>query len=115
MLQAKWHIDEKEGRGWSLPKAPSLFDSMEHNPKTSQFKDMLIDYIAKPRNNIELYLFTIRNRFLVTHTNQILSDLQLNQRITVTKPDGSPARKKAFYINYLNYKDTTIKTVVTLK
>ena len=115
MLQAKWQLDEKEGRGWSPTQTPSLFNSTESNPKTEQFKVQLIDFLMdQPRNNIELYLFTLKNRFLTTHTNQILNALQQNQKITVTMPDGKPARKRAFFINHKYYKDHVVKIIVKL-
>ena len=113
MLEAKWKIDDEEGRGWVYTgNNPSLF----YNQKTNKLEEKLINFMSsKPRSNGELYNFTLKNRFLPSHANQVLSSLQTNDKLEVIRTDGGKVRKKSFYINYDNYKNSPDKVLISTK
>lgn len=102
MLEAKWEIDTENGKGWTFEKTISLFASTKHN----WFEGELIRYIkSKPRTNSEIYYFCLKKGHLPTHCNDILGKLQEQDLLRVVEQEGKMARKKAFYINYENYKN----------
>lgn len=112
MLEAKWDIDKEEGRGWSYEQSGNLFSAFKTNP----LEDGLLKYLVeKPRNNIEIYNFTLHQGFLPKHVNEVLTQLQIDQKIDVNLPDGIKARKGAFYISYDHYKSKEFKVLITLK
>jgi len=111
MLETKWEIDTEEGKGWEYSgNQPTLFSSIKTNP----LEDSLLSYLEDiPRNNGEIYEFTLRKGFLTSHINQVLKSLQKDNKIEVLKKDGSKARKGSFFINYQNYKDNFDKVTIT--
>ncbi len=104
MLESKWEIDTEEGRGWEYSgNAPSLF----FEQKTNKLEDLIKTYIKSgKRYNFDLYLFTLREGFLIKHTNEILTSLQ-NQGVldVILTESETPARKKSFYIKYMKPDD----------
>lgn len=115
MLDAKWKIDEEEGRGWQDKIEPSLFNTVEKKPNTYKFEKKLIDFLKIERTNADLYLFTLHNGHLPSHTNEILLRKQADGGLTATKPDGSKARKSSFYLNYKDYKNEPSKIKLKIK
>ncbi|WP_285060066.1 three-Cys-motif partner protein TcmP [Pedobacter ginsengisoli] len=112
MLEAKWDIDREEGRGWTYEQSGNLFSAFKTNPLEGGLLKYLVE---KPRNNIEIYNFTLHKGFLPKHVNEVLTQLQVDQKIDVNLPDGIKARKGAFYISYDHYKSKESKVLITLK
>lgn len=115
MLESKWKIDKEEGRGWKYRMGSDLFAAIEKTPKTDLLKRSLIDYLRESRTNAELYEFGLNRGFLPTHVKAILEGFQDDGNLDVNLSDGSPARKKAFYISYKNYKDNPSRVSIKLK
>lgn len=115
MLDAKWKIDEEEGRGWQFNVENTLFSQVEKKPNTYKFERILLEYLKKERTNEELYQFTLHAGHLPSHANEILLKLQNEQKLLALKKDGSPARKSSFYLNYKSYKEEPDKISLKLK
>jgi three-Cys-motif partner protein len=111
MLEAKWDIDREEGMGWTYELSGNLFSAF----KTNALEEKLLKYlVGKPRDNKDIYNFTLHSGFLPKHVNEILTQLQGNKKINVNLPDGNNARKGAFYISYDRYKSKEFKVLITL-
>jgi three-Cys-motif partner protein len=115
MLEAKWKIDEEDGRGWSFNSGNNLFSILEKKANTFKFEQKLIDFLKTERTNGELYEFRVHNGHLATHANEILVKFQTEGRLLSVKADGTPARKSSFYLNYKDYKANPEKIKVKLK
>ena len=109
MLESKWQIDTEEGRGWEYSgNSPTLF----FEQKTNEFEIQLVNFIkGNKRFNCDIYEFTLREGYLIKHTNEILSNLQKKGILQVFLSDSSPARKNSFYIRYHRSNDINIKKV----
>ncbi|MBS7564388.1 three-Cys-motif partner protein TcmP [Mucilaginibacter sp. Bleaf8] len=111
MLESKWEIDSNEGKGWKYEKSGNLFSDF----KTNKLEEDILKYLAiKPRNNKEIYNFTLHLGFLPKHVNEVLSALQDSSKVIVTLFNGEKARKKAFYISYDYYKEEHPKAMIKL-
>jgi len=115
MLDAKWKIDEEDGRGWHYQIEHSLFSQVEKKANTYKFEQKLIAFLKAERSNSELYEFRVHNGHLATHTNEILMKFQNEGKLISLKADGSPARKSSFYLNYKDYKNEPKKIKLKLK
>lgn len=113
MLETKWELDTEAGRGWKYNgHIKDLFSGQE----TNRLEELLLSYLKEDsRSNGMLFEFTLRQGFLPKHLNQILKELQKNEKIEVQKKDGTNARKSAFYINYDAYKSEYDKVTIKLK
>lgn len=112
-LEAKWNIDEEEGRGWSPQfDAVDLFSIIETQAITDKFEEQLIQFLSKLRSNIEIHHFTIENRHLTTHTVPILKKLQNSNNLIIHTTDKSKPRKGAFYIGWNEVKLNTVKCFI---
>ena len=115
MLDAKWKIDEEEGRGWNC-EDDSLFSQVEKMPNVMKFERNLIEFLRLgDRTNSEIYVFTLHNGHLPKHATHVLSKFQTDNKLLVTTKNGSIARKGSFYINYKDYKGDPEKIKVKLK
>ncbi|MCC6540728.1 MAG: three-Cys-motif partner protein TcmP [Flavobacteriales bacterium] len=106
MLDVKWQIDKERGEGWTYEKR-SLSNqlSMEFEPPPNPYAEAVWAYIqAGERTNSDMYLFTLDQRHLPKHTVEVLEHLQEDKLIVVEGPDGKPARRGAFYLNYKDHK-----------
>jgi len=112
MLEAKWQIDTEQGKGWDYTgNQPSLF--FAH--KTNKLEERLKDYLSNaPRTNSQIYDFVLRCGYLPKHVGEVLSNWQNQGTLRVEKPDGTPGRKKSFYINYGKYRDEPSKVIFKL-
>lgn len=113
MLEAKWEIDTEQGKGWDYQgNQPSLF----HSQKTNLLEQKLKKFLSgNKRYNGEIYEFTVRQKFLPKHTNEIFTDWQNENKLVVLTAEGKPARKSSFYIAYNYYRDDTKKVNFNLK
>lgn len=102
MMDAKWKIDQENGRGWEYKSQQSLF--FEH--KTNELEIKLKNFLkSKTCFNGDIYEFTLREGYLPTHTTEIFEKLQENGILDVIiTSTNKKARKKSFYVNYENYK-----------
>ena len=115
MLDAKWKIDEEEGRGWQHQNENSLFSQVQKTPNTFKFEKKLVEYLKTEKTNSEVYKFTLHNGHLTTHATEVLIKLQNEGRITVLKSDGTIARKSSFYISYKEHRDNPNKIKLRIK
>lgn len=97
MLEAKWTMDQHQGRGWSYTHSGSelLFRLDAHiNPLEKELENFLKE---GAKTNAQLYEFVIRNGYLPKHANEILRSFQKASRIHVSP---SSVKKGAFYLDY---------------
>ncbi|MEI9954908.1 MAG: three-Cys-motif partner protein TcmP [Ferruginibacter sp.] len=111
MLEAKWGIDGEQGKGWEYDAQPGLFAIFKTNPLAEKLKV----FLKEKHTNAEVYNFTLHSGFLPKHTNEVLTAWQVKGDLEVLLADGKPARKKAFYISYENYKDEPQKVTIKTK
>lgn len=115
MLEAKWKVDQENGRGWQYSAGFDLFSQLENRANTVRLKDLLMNFLGEnARTNAEVYEFTLRNGYLSKHANEILNDLQSQGRLTVELQDGQKARKSSFYLNWDNYKNSPDRVRIKL-
>lgn len=112
MLEAKWVIDEEEGRSWKQGMRTDLFADQEKIAKTEKLKSALYHYLEEERTNGDLYKFGLKQGFLPKHVNSVLKEYQINDIITVEKTDGSKIRRGAFYTGYEYFRDEPSKIIV---
>lgn len=115
MLDAKWSIDEQDGRGWQYEPENTLFSSVEKRPNTVRFEKNLAIYLKEKRTSAQVYEYTLNHSHLPKHANEILTKWQNEGRLDVILSDGNAARKKAFYLNYDSYKNEPEKVTIKLK
>jgi len=115
MLEAKWQIDEEDGRGWKYGMENNLFSEQEKSPKTDKLKTMLIDFLQEQRTNSELYQFGLHLGYRPTHVTSILREFESQGNLEKTLKDGSKPRKNAFYVNYKNHKKAPTKIKIKLR
>ncbi len=115
-LEAKWKIDEEEGRGWSpILTSNNLFSLVENKPLTDKFEENLKLFISNKRTNIEIHDFTIENRHLIPHANSILVELQNKGLLNVDRIDKVKSRKNAFYLGWSDIKSNIPICYINLK
>ena len=115
-LEAKWEIDEEQGRGWSpVQTSVNLFSVAEVQPDTDKFEQNLKTYLREKRSNIDVHTFTIENGHLVPHASEILKSLQDNGCLSVRGLDDKPLRKGAFFIGWNEVRTKKPKAYLNLK
>jgi hypothetical protein len=114
MLDTKWKIDEEDGRGWKYQEGNSLFAQVEKKANTHKFEQKLLYFLTSEKTNGDVYEFHLRHGHVAAHANDILSKLQREGRLVVTKKDGTSARKSSFYLNYTDYRDNPDKIKLKL-
>lgn len=115
MLEAKWEIDTGQGNGWNF-NSDSGQQSLFSNQKTNILEEKLKIFLDDSRKvNGEVYEFVLRESYLPKHINEILYNWQQANIIEVVLPDGSPVRKRSFYISYKNYKDNYSKVTFKIR
>lgn len=103
MLDAKWKMDEAEGRGFKINHNQMVMFSKE---SSSNYPQILKDYLSQKHalSNKNLYDFGLQNGFLPKHTNKILRMLDEQGLITVEALDNKPIHKYSYYIDNKNRK-----------
>lgn len=119
ILEVKWTLDEEHGGGFKLPEdMPSLFaDEFALQAKVEnaqRLKSILIELLKEPQTNRSLYEVVLSNEFLPKHANEVLAELQKeNKKFHVVNINsGMPARKGAFYLSYNNYSQPVVKMYI---
>jgi three-Cys-motif partner protein len=114
MLEAKWKVDQEEGRGWQSSSEYNLFNQTANTANTDKLRKFLLAYLKEgPKSSGELFEFVVRHRFLPKHGTEILKSIQ--DSLEVTDTTGNKARKGAFYQTYENFKKYPNKITVKLK
>lgn len=122
-LEVKWNLNEETGEGFEQPKVMSLFDDQFKEEKKAEIykglKNKLIDYISNNNgiNNNQLYEFTLKNMFLPKHSNEVLRELQKDNKIEVIDVNtNKKARNNSFYQDYSKYyKNSFVKVWIKIK
>ncbi|MGB0432147.1 MAG: three-Cys-motif partner protein TcmP [Bacteroidia bacterium] len=115
MLEAKWKVDKEDGRGWTNDSEGGLF-AKAPSANTLKLKRLLKEFLSKTgRSNESIFNFTIDNRFLPIHTNEILREFEQNGTIEVITFNYEKRRKGAFYLSMDNIKKNPNKITVKLK
>ena len=99
MVEAKWALDEKNGRGWTAPNVQgSLFDGYQH----SDYPDLVKAEIKQRggMTNGELNLFGLEQGYLPKHTKELLDQWAKQGILEVEPLDGKSV--KGYYLD--NYK-----------
>jgi len=96
MVEAKWRIDEKEGRGFVLPKVQvDLFTGHQH----SGYPEVLKEGLKKSggMTNEQLELFGLVEGYLPKHTADLFKLWKEEGILEVVSLDGLPV--KGYYLN----------------
>jgi three-Cys-motif partner protein len=96
MVEAKWAMDEKNGRGFTLPDPQgSLFDGPQHSEYPDLVKAELLQ--VGGMTNAELKMFGLHLGFLPKHTKELLKQWEDQGIIVVEALDELPV--KGFYLD----------------
>ena len=92
MLEAKWTIDEKDGRSFSVNKSnlkPDLFASIDHE----DYSYLLFNELKQKTimTNQEIFDFGLANNHLPKHSKKVLDELKRDNKIKVTTEEGQSA------------------------
>lgn len=120
IIDAKWQMDTSKGEGFTngvetARHQQHLFisdESLMSRHKLSKLEELLITFLSDSltRNNCNLYKFILINDYKISHAVQILVKWQKESKLLVLDVlKEKPARKRAFYITYDNYKAKNIK------
>lgn len=112
MLEAKWEIDEEDGRSWKQGMRSDLFANQEKTAKTKKLRSALYEFLGELRTNGELYEFGLSQGFLPKHVNSILKEFQTNDKIKVEKTNNEKVRKGSFYTGYNYFRDEPSKITI---
>lgn len=101
MLDAKWKMDEQEGRGFTLDKQRKLFTFRENY----SFLLRVLEFIKSKEDctNKDLYKFGLLNGYLPKHLKEILGRFQKEEKIFVFSDNQDKIKKGAFYLDYKNH------------
>lgn len=120
ILEVKWQLNDENGKGFTQPKSPTLFDdyfadeAKENN--IEKLKQIILNELSyKKMTNVEMYRLVLQHEFLPKHANEILKGLQNSNRIQVVDVStGVPARKGSFYLAYNIHRNATSKVIIKI-
>lgn len=115
MIDAKWVLDKEDGRGWKYQAENDLFSQVENNANTQKLEKALDEFLKEPKSNGQVYEFTLRQGYKVSHTTDILKNWQSKGLVTIKDKEGKNARKNSFYLNYKSYNKAANKVYFTKK
>jgi len=109
MIEAKWKIDENEGRGFELSPQSRLFRREE----LTNFPRQIISFIKSKDicTNEDLYKFGLFNEYLPKHMHKFLKQLKEEGVLFVAPLTGEKIKKGAFYLPYNNHSSYPKKIV----
>jgi len=90
MLEAKWSIDENDGRAFSVSKSaitPSLFDSIDHEHYTYLLYKEIV--ARNGMTNQEVFDFGLANNHLPKHSKKVPDELKRENKIVLLTETGS--------------------------
>lgn len=113
-LSVCWKIDNLTGEAnYSIEGEDywngklSLFSEENSFRKIDRFKHELIEFFASPKTNKETYRFALLKGFPPHKTNEILKELQNENKIeTISATGDKRIRKGSFYLGYTQYNET---------
>lgn len=110
MLEAKWTIDEKDGRAFSVKKSnlkPDLFASIDHE----DYSYMLFNKLKEKSvmTNQEIFDFGLENNHLPKHSKKVLDELKRENKIKVVTSEGQSAF--GYYLEDNHEKKVFIKLI----
>lgn len=116
MIEAKWSVDEKEGRGWTYkstsPQAsllgPELYRTL---PLEADLETFLK---SGPKSNCEVYLFVLEKEFLPKYAGEVFRNWVDLGKLQVESVPGASVKKGAFYMDYDHYKRSNKKVIFKL-
>jgi hypothetical protein len=96
MVEAKWAMDEKNGRGFRLPDPQgSLFDGYQHSDYPELLRTELAQRVGM--TNVELKLFGLEQGYLPKHTKELLQQWKDQGILEIESLDGFSV--KGFYLD----------------
>lgn len=105
MLEAKWSIDEEDGRGWVQGTTQTdLFSQEKTIVNTTKFEREVREYLTEWRTNKEIYKFTLESGYLPKHISPILKQLHSKNVLELTPLDNTKITSTSYYLTYDNYK-----------
>ncbi len=110
MLEAKWSIDETDGKAFSVRSSsikPTFFENVDHEDYTY----LLFDEIKKKGSmtNQEVFDFGLNNNHLPKHSKKVLDELKKERKIKAIFEDGTIAA--GYYIEDNHAKKAIIKLI----
>jgi len=122
ILEVKWALDEESGRGFKIPQSQGnlfaeQFAEEAKNENADRLEKILLQNLAEPKTNRQIYEITLKSEFLPKHTTAIFEKWQSNKpkfKVYDIKTNKK-ARKKAFYISYDNYKEDKVQFKIELQ
>jgi three-Cys-motif partner protein len=112
MLSVKWEKDQIFGQGFRKPEKQTRLFEMEEAQEDQNLnltwlgrniRDFLVTGHLK--NNLELYEFVLRKRFLPKHANELLKIWQQKKQFVIDFETEEPLkRKNSFYLSFKEYK-----------
>ncbi len=108
MLEAKWSIDEKDGRAFSVNRSQltqDLFSSIDHEDYSYKLFEELKR--KKEMTNQEIFDFGLENNHLPKHSKKVLDELKRDDKIKVTTETGIDA--PGYYLEDNHTKKVFIK------
>lgn len=110
MLEAKWSIDNEEGRGWRPENYVKnsgqidLFAETKEEPVTYNLEKKLSNFLSEWRTNKELYHFILEAGFLPRHATPLIKDWAARNKVEVENLEQPGLPVKKYFIDYTNYK-----------
>jgi len=110
MLEAKWAIDEQDGRGWSPTSyikdsgQLGMFAETKIEPITYNLEKKLRDFLQDWKTNKDVYHFVLEIGYLPRHVNPLLKTMFKDNIIEAESLVESIQSISTFYIDYTNYK-----------
>ena len=86
-----------------------LFKDLDVLVKDPDFEMSLLDYLAKERNNLDLYKWGLQNGKLPSYMNKLLKKMEGDNKIKVKAVGGKKRRKHTFYLSHQYEKNKTIR------
>lgn len=110
MLEAKWSIDEKDGKAFTVNRnqfSNDLFENVDHE----DYSFLLYEELKKKRqmSNQEVFDFGLENNHLPKHSKKVLDELKKQGKIKAVTSDGANAL--GYYLEDNHEKKIFIKVI----
>jgi three-Cys-motif partner protein len=114
-LKVAWKIDPHTGEAnHDIDEDPIRTGQLSFNfdvganqiKKLFSYEQNLLEFLAKPKQNIELYVYSLEQGISISKTIEILKRLENERKILV---EGRDRQKGAFYLDYHPTKQISIK------
>jgi three-Cys-motif partner protein len=110
MLEAKWSIDEKDGRAFTVNRnqfSNDLFENVDYE----DYSYLLYEELKRRRqmSNQEIFDFGLNNNHLPKHSKKVLDQLKKDGKIKVVSSEG--ANSLGYYLEDNHEKKVIIKII----